>query len=111
MVVREQFVRIDSPAPRHAEMEDHRVTAIGLNQPIFGASAEPGDGRSGHPLGKIGRERPPEVAAMRDDARQPLALEDGLEAANGRFDFRKFRHITQLGWVCPRHKRPLEPRA
>ena len=28
--------RIDPPAPRHAEVKDHRVAAIGVDQAIFG---------------------------------------------------------------------------
>ena len=38
---------IDPPAPRHAEVEDHRVVAIRVNQPIFGAAAE-----AGHPCAR-----------------------------------------------------------
>ena len=52
---------IDPPASRHAEMEDHRVAAVGLDQPIFGAPAEPGDARAGQPLAQVRRERPAQI--------------------------------------------------
>ena len=49
-------------------------------------------------------------AAARFDAGQALAFQHGGEAADGGFDFGKFRHVfRQLGCVCPRHKPRLEP--
>ena len=53
MIVRQQLGRIDAPAARHAEMEDHRVAAIGLDQPVFGAPAKPRHRRAGQPLAEI----------------------------------------------------------
>src|SRR3954471_2711102 len=38
---------IDPPASRHAEMKDHRVISIGMNEPIFRAPSKPGDGSPG----------------------------------------------------------------
>ncbi len=87
MVVRQQLARIEPPAPRHAEVEDHRLIAIGCDQPIFGASAQTGDRRSGHHLTKVGRERPAQVATSRFDGRDPRTFEDGAQASDGRLDF------------------------
>ena len=93
MVVLADLRRIDPPAARHAEMEDHRVAAIGVDQPIFGAPAEAGDPRAGQPLAQIGRERPAQVGAARLDARDaggPSSTR--LKPADGGFDFGQLRH-------------------
>ena len=40
MVVRADRRRVDPPVARHAEMEDQRVAAVGLDQPVFGAARQ-----------------------------------------------------------------------
>ena len=58
---------------RHAEVEDHGVAAVGVDQPIFGAAAQRRDPRAGQPLAEIGRKRPPQILAARLDPGDALA--------------------------------------
>ena len=58
MVVLADLGRIDAPVARHAEMEDQRVAAIGIDQPVFGPAPKAGDPRAGQPLAEIRREAP-----------------------------------------------------
>jgi len=85
--MREQFARIDSPASRHAEMEHQGIPAIGVDQPVFRAAPERGDGRPGHPLTQIDRDRLAQVGTARLDRGEALALQHGLQPAHGGFDF------------------------
>ncbi len=101
-------LRIDSPAPRHAEMKDQRVAAIGFDQPIFGAAAKAGNDGTRQPLTQVGRNRPPKIGAARLDTSQAFAEQDRLKTANGRLDFGKFGHRNQLRCVCERGKPWLE---
>ena len=87
VIVREQFARIDSPAPRHAEMEDERIAAIGIDQPVFGPTAQVRHGRARHALAQVDRDRFAQVGAARLDRGQALALQHGLQPAHGGFDF------------------------
>ena len=73
---------IDPPAPRHAEVEDQRVAAVGVDQPIFGAPAEPGDPRPGQPLAKVDRETP--GAGRRGAARPARAARPSSTCASPR---------------------------
>ena len=63
-----ELARVDPPVARHAEVEDHRVAAVGVDQPIFGAAAEAGHPRAGQPLAEVDREGPAQVGAARLDA-------------------------------------------
>ena len=54
MVMLARFAPFGAPAPRHAEMEDHMVVAVGRDDAIFGAPREMGDRRPGQPLRKVG---------------------------------------------------------
>ncbi len=56
VVVLAEFARIDPPAPAHAEMEHQRRAAVGVDQPVLGAAAEPGDRRPGERLHQTLRE-------------------------------------------------------
>ena len=119
MIVDQRLLRVDPPAPRHAEVEDEAVAAIGIDQPIFGPARKTGHRRPGQPLPQIDRHRPAQVGAVGDDAGQPLAVQHGGEAPDGGFDFGQFGHgiLTigtvrplvqrKLGSVCPRHKARL----
>ena len=90
--MRQQLARIDAPAARHAEMEDHGVAAIGIDQPVFGASPKSGHGRAGQPLTEIHRHRAPQVGPAQLHARDSLAFQDGTQATHRGFDFGKFGH-------------------
>ncbi|GAA3718941.1 hypothetical protein GCM10022268_29000 [Sphingomonas cynarae] len=103
----QQIGRINPPAPRHTQMEDHRIAAIGVDHAVFGAATQSGDDRPLHPLTQIDGDRLAQISAARLDQRQALAVENGGQPANGGFDFGKFWHSMELGCVCPRHKRPL----
>ena len=87
---------IDPPAPRHAEMEDQRVAAIGVDQPIFGAPPQPGHARAGQPLAQVRRER--RGADRRGAARRASAARPSStlrQAAHGGLDFGKLGHIRR----------------
>jgi len=99
MVVRAELIRIDAPLARHAEVEDHRVAAVGVDQPIFAAAAEASDSRAGHPLAEPFRKRPPEIRAARLYAPQFAAEKNLLKPAYGGFDFRKFWHSADMAKV------------
>ena len=50
MVVGAQLLWSDSPLAGHAEMENHRVAAVGIDQPIFPAPVEFRHPGAGQPL-------------------------------------------------------------
>ena len=87
-----EFGGVDAPVPRHAEVEDQSVAAIGRNEPIFCPPSEAGDPRPGQSLAKVLRHRSAQVGPARLDPYEPPAPEDGLQPADGGFDFGKFRH-------------------
>ena len=72
MVMLAELVGIDPPGARHAEVEDHRVAAVGVDQAVFGAPAERGDPCTRQPLAKIDRKGPAQVGAARLDAADSL---------------------------------------
>ena len=87
MIVLAQFGMVDAPASRHPEMEDHRVVTVGMNQPIFRATAEAGDLCPGQPLSEILGKGSTQVRPAHLDPSDPPAVQHALEAAHGRFDF------------------------
>ena len=107
MVVLLELRMIDPPAPRHAEVEDHRVVAIRVDETVFRPPAEARDLRPGQPLAKVLRKRPPQIRAPRFDTCDPPALQHPLKAADGGFDFGQLRHRARYGG---RPSTPLEAR-
>jgi len=91
---------IDPPASRHPQMKDHRVPAIGVDQPIFGAAAEPRDRGAGQPLTEILGKGMAQVGAAHLEPSDPTSLEHALEAADGGFDFGELGHGRDMakGW-------------
>ena len=96
MIVRQDFPRIDPPFARHAEMEDERIAAIAVDQPIFGAAVKAHHDRPRQPLAQIGRDG----AAQIGTARLTRAFEHRRETANGSFDLGEFGHVKPLA-CCP----------
>ena len=76
----------------HAEMEDKRVAAIRVNEPVFRSSSEADHRRASQPLAKILRHAVPQVRPPRLNAPDAPPFEDSLETADGRLDFGKLRH-------------------
>ena len=87
---------IDAPGPRHAEVKNHRVIAVGMNQAIFGAPTEAGDLCTSQALSKVFRKRAPKIGPARLNARDPPAFEHPLEAADSGLDFGKFGHFGHM---------------
>src|SRR4029079_10502846 len=96
MVVLLNLRMIDPPAPGHAQVEDHRVVPTGMDQSVFRAPPETGDPRTGEPLAKVLRERPSQVCPASFKPRDPPALEDMSQSANGGLDFGKLRHRPDM---------------
>jgi len=65
---------------------------IGMDQPIFRATAEPGDRRAGQPLAEILWEGPAQVCPPGLDPSNPPTFKDSGKPADGGFNFGKFRH-------------------
>src|SRR3546814_13974363 len=63
MVVLSGFAPFGAPAPRHAEVEDHMIVAIGRDDAIFGAARQRRHRRAGQPLREIGGKGPAQVGA------------------------------------------------
>ena len=83
---------IDPPAPRHAEVKDHRVVSIGVDQPVFRSPAEPSHSSTGEPLAEILGKRSPKVSAPGFDPVNSASLEHMGQTADGRLDFGKLGH-------------------
>jgi len=96
MVVLAELARIDAPVTRHAEVENQAVSAVGIDDTVFGPAAKADDGRSGQPLTEIDRKRATKVCPPRFHALQPAASQDLGEATNGRFNFGKLRHAHDM---------------
>ena len=95
VVVGADRVRLDPPAPRHAQVEDHRVAAIGVDQAIFGTAPERGDARPGQPLAQVVGEGPAKVRAAGLDGGEPAPLQHGTKTAHGGLDFGKLGHVDE----------------
>jgi hypothetical protein len=57
---------------------------------------EPRHARAGQPLAKVGRERPAQILAPHLDPAELAPHQHPGEAANGRFNFGKFGHVTDM---------------
>ncbi len=88
MVVLAELCMVDAPASGHAEVEDHRVVAVGMDQAVFGAAPKPGDSGTRQPLAEVLGKRTSQVRPPHLDPRDPPAIQHALETAYGRFDFR-----------------------
>src|SRR3546814_1956050 len=84
--------RRNPPAAGHAEVEDQRIAAIGVDQAVFGAPPQPCHARAGHPLSQVGRYRPPQFGAARLHPDERLAFQHRTQPADGGFDFGKLGH-------------------
>ena len=74
VVVLAQRLGIDPPAPRHAQMEDHRAAPVGVNQAIFGPARQAADPCADHRLGEVLRERAAQAFAAQGQAGDRLAV-------------------------------------
>ena len=99
---------IDPPAPRHAKVEDHRVAAIGIDQPVLRAAPEFRHLGTSKPLAEIVGEGVAQIGTARLHPGDPPPRENALQSANGRLDFGKLGHAPRYGGRGPS---PLEPRA
>src|SRR3546814_10700772 len=95
MIMLARLAALGAPAPRHAEVEDHMIVAIGRDDAIFGAARQVDYRRAGQPLREIGGKGAAQVGAEGYDRRQPLAFEERRQAANGGFD-RSEEHTSEL---------------
>jgi hypothetical protein len=73
-------------------MHEKDVAGGKIDDKVFGAPPDAGDGFAFQASRKIFRQRPAQIAAPNLDTRNPFALHRGCEAATHSFDFGKFRH-------------------
>ncbi len=92
MVVLPEARMVDSPTARHSEVEDHRVVAVGVDQPVFRAAAEARHPGARQALAEILRERASQVRPPGFDARDSPAFENSGEATDRCLDFGKLGH-------------------
>ena len=98
---------VDPPAPRHAEVKDHRVVAIGMDQAIFRAAAEARHPGPRQTLAEILGEGSAQVGASRLDTRDPPALQHVAQGRGLSFQLREALASRRYGGVSAT---PLEPR-
>ena len=92
MVVLADLARIDPPVARHTQVKHQGVATLGVDQPIFGTAAKPGDPRARQPLAEIRRERPAQIGPAGLDPLNPAAVKHMGKAANGGLNFGKLGH-------------------
>jgi hypothetical protein len=92
MIMFSQVVRVYAPCPRHAEVEDHGVPTICVDESIFGTPSERRDAGASEPLSQIRRKCPAKVGSPCLHAADPPPFQHMFEAADGSFDFRQFGH-------------------
>ena len=93
--------RIDPPAPRHAEVEDHRVAAVGVDQAIFGAPAKPGHPRPVSRWPRSGGNARRKSARRGSTRGDVLALEDRAPGRARWFRLREARAWPRYGMPPP----------
>ena len=99
MVVRPKLGRVDPPLSRHAEVEHHRVAAVGVDQPVFPAPAEAGHPGAGQPLAEVVGKAAPQIGPAKLDALDAAAEQHLLQPADGGFDFGKLGHPRHMANV------------
>ena len=77
-------------------MEDERVAAVSVDEPVLRPPPQTGHARASQALAKILRQRTSQIRPPRFDARDAPALEDALETADGRLDFGKLWHAPAI---------------
>lgn len=92
MIMLADRIRIETPPARHAEMEDHRVAPVGIDQAIFGPAVKSGHNGARHPLPQILGDRTAQIGPSGFDGYEPLAEQGRLKSTHSCFDFGKFRH-------------------
>jgi demethylmenaquinone methyltransferase / 2-methoxy-6-polyprenyl-1,4-benzoquinol methylase len=96
---------IDPPAARHAEMEDHGVIAVGVDQSVFGAPPKNSHRRACEPLAEVLWERSTQIGSPGFEARYPPALEHLFKTADSGFNFRKLGHSSAIWRTRPKPAR------
>ncbi len=72
VIVLADFLGVNPPAPRHAEMEHQRPLAVCVNQAVLGTAVETGDCRTGQGLDEIGGKRRGHDDLPRETERQVI---------------------------------------
>ena len=109
MVVLLDLGRIDAPAPGHSEVEDEGVTAVRVDQPVFGPAPKAGHARPRKALTEIDRHRSAQIRPTRLDACNPMSLEHAFQAANGGLDFGKLWHRAAIWRTAAKPARGARP--
>ena len=89
----------DEKVPRHAEMTDHHLRVVEIDQEVLCPAPQPRDPPSRKAPGEVGGKRDPEIRPAHLDIDNALAAENGFETPADSFDFRKFRH-EGCQWPC-----------
>jgi hypothetical protein len=90
---------IDAPTPGHAEVEDHRIVPVGMDQPVLGSSTESSHSGARQPLPEILGKGSPQIRPPSLHARDPAAEQHLFKAFDGGFDFGELRHPDDMANV------------
>ncbi len=97
---------LDPERARHSEMRDQNLPVIEVEQQIFGAPRQRGDGPAFEARREAGRKGKTQILAPHLGGRDPVAQQSGLQPAADGFDFGKFGHVKtvvggKLAEGCP----------
>ncbi len=97
---------LDPERARHSEMRDQNLPVIEVEQQIFGAPRQRGDGPAFEARRKAGREGKAQILAPDFGGHDPVAQQSGLQSSADGFDFGKFGHVKtvvggKLAEGCP----------
>jgi demethylmenaquinone methyltransferase / 2-methoxy-6-polyprenyl-1,4-benzoquinol methylase len=104
MVVLADLAWVEHHPPGHAEVENHAVLPVGVENRIFGPAVDAHHPRPGQPLAQIDREGPSQVGPAHVHPGEPLPDQHPRHAAGNSFNFGQLGHITALA------KRSASPR-
>lgn len=96
VIVRVRQAWIDSPFSGHPEVEDQRVSAIGVDQSEFPAAPERCDPGPGQPLAESGGKGAAEIAPPQLNTCNTLSEQHLFEPTDRCFDFGKFWHCCDM---------------
>ena len=87
VIVQANIFRIDPPTAGHAQMENHRLPPVRMDQAVFGAAPKTGYGCASQRLDQVNGEWAAQVGPARLNPDEPCAIQIARQSAYGGFDF------------------------